>query len=396
MSTGTKTISALEQKRKEAAELIDKIETDIGQQLLTAKSQNVDQSLSARFTELAGNRQKLLRTVSDIEKKLAQIKDADVFVNEKQDEALRLEKDLKEQFLILGNLMYKNYNSSFPAVFDTFYADAKKEFELADLSAQRVESLKFEMETASFVAKLRLRTKYISEKRLLDTHSSKADRILAKGAETAMSNGKPDFGSAETLTELDEQAQTCAEFLSDIAEKKEAVRKKCGERSGLIDELKKDGVLDLTGKKRISELKKQILELEKEQRKLSLEAGHSFVNLYCTKDGVDIIECNGIAGDSVELVKKERMRLLSLNRRISILQMEDAVVRADSKIEDMKKNVVSMKNRIADLQNQIEELEKNIDAAENARNVVIGKKAALENEEAAFIKLIDKDKSVKK
>ena len=62
----------------------------------------------------------------------------------------------------------------------------------------------------------------------------------------------------------------------------------------------------------------------------------------------------------------------------------------------MKKNVVSMKNRIADLQNQIEELEKNIDAAENARNVVIGKKAALENEEAAFIKLIDKDKSVKK
>ena len=164
MKTGTKTIAALEQKRKEAAELIDKIETEIGQQLLTAKSQQVDQSLSAQFTELAGSRQKLLRTVSDIEKKLAQLKDIDVFVNEKQDEILRLEKDLKEQYLILGNLMYKNYNSSFPAVFDSFYAEAKKEFELADLSSQRVESLKSEMDSASFVSKLRLRTKYISEK----------------------------------------------------------------------------------------------------------------------------------------------------------------------------------------------------------------------------------------
>ena len=395
MSIGTKTISALEQKRKEASELIEKIEAGIGQQLLTAKSQQVDQSLAAQFTELAGKRQKLLRAVSDIEKKLAQVKDADVFVNEKQDETLRLEKDLKEQYLILGNLMYKNYNSSFPAVFDSFYAEAKKEFELADLSAQRVDVLKTEMENASFVSKLRLRTKYISEKRLADTHSSKADRILAKGAETALSNGKPDFGDAETLAELDEQAQTCAEFLGNIAEKKEDIRKKCEERSLLLDELKKDGVLDLSGKKHISGLKKQILEIEKEQHKISLEAGHSFVNLYCTKDGVDIIECNGIAGDSVESVKKERMRLLSLNRRISILQMDEAVVRADSKIEDMKKNVVGMKNRIADLQNQIEELEKNIDADENARNAVVAKRTQLENEEAAFVKLIDKDKSVK-
>ena len=395
MKTGTKTIAALEQKRKEAAELIDKIETEIGQQLLTAKSQQVDQSLSAQFTELAGSRQKLLRTVSDIEKKLAQLKDIDVFVNEKQDEILRLEKDLKEQYLILGNLMYKNYNSSFPAVFDSFYAEAKKEFELADLSSQRVESLKSEMDSASFVAKLRLRTKYISEKRMTEAHSSKADRILAKGAETAMSNGKPEFGSTETLAELNEQAATCADFLSKIAEKKEDVRKKCEERSSLLEELKNAGIQDASGKKRISELKKQIIEIEKEQRKISLSVGHSFVNLYCTKDGEDIIECNGIAGDSVELVKKERMRILSLNRRINILQMDEAVVRADSKIEDMKKNVVGMKNRIADLQNQIEELEKNIDAAENARNVVIGKKTMLENEEAAFIKLIDKDKTVK-
>jgi len=389
MNIQGKTVSALESKKKSLVSHIDQLEISVGRQVLQASAPMVEQQLSVDYAAAAGTKQQLLRNIAEIEELVSRLKNLEVKARNLQTALASKEEYINTKLLEFGKLIYKN-KESIPDDLKVHFAEAERLESLEEGYRQKVDEIEASLETASFFQKLPMQFKLSSLRNSEAVQQRKKEQAILSAARTITESGE------STLSDIiDEELQKS--FEGCIAEYDEltSIKNQLLENADESEETKQSLILldasDLTGKKRIAQINAEISQVEINQDELCRTAGRSYVSRYCTKDGEKILECEGIGAEEIASIAKERTELVSINRRIDIMQLNTALSDADKKIASLEKNAEEIRDQIASLEENASIIAEQIAAAHAAREVIIGKRTQLETEEGSSVKML-KDK----
>lgn len=389
MKTSQKTVSVLEQKQQETIQTIENLQETIGNQLLTAGAENVEREHAAQFSALSSKKQDALHAISKIEElaeKIQVLKDANL-------DAKRCAQELQtladEQYEAFGKALFAEYEEALCEDFDDAYANANNLTLQAETLQAEIDECNAKISAANFFNKLMIQVRLTKINADYARLNAKINHVLALGAKKLVSNDDT-FKDKNFSDNVKQCYETARAFFEDQKRKEDALNANAKEEASLKAELISLGATDATGKKRILALKADIKQTEDEIKNLAIIVGTKYANLYCTKEGEEILACTGLCSDLVKKVQEERKALLSLKRRIEIFKLSAAEEEAEKKIASFKNDAEDIKRRIADLQEQGVLIEEKINAALAARDTIVGKRVLLENEEASAQKCLEK------
>lgn len=389
MNTQGKTVSALESKKKSLVSHIDQLEIAVGRQVLQAAAPMVEQQLSVDYAAAAGTKQQLLRNISEIEDLVNRLKGLETKARNLQAALASKEDFISTKLLDFGKLLYKN-KETLPEDYKTHLAEAERLESLEDGYKQKVEEIEASLETASFFQKLPMQFKLSSLRNSAAIQQRKKEQALLSAARTITESGESTL-SGIINEELEKSFEGCLAEYNELATIKGQLIENADEAEVTKQSLILLDAADLSGKKRIAQINAEISQVEINQDELCRTAGRSYVSRYCTKDGEKILECEGIGAEEIASIAKERTELVSINRRIDIMQLNTALSDADKKIASLEKNAEEIRDQIANLEENASIIAEQIAAAHAAREVIIGKRTQLETEEGASVKML-KDK----
>lgn len=437
MKTREKTVSALEQKRQQILNNIEETEIKIGNRLLTAAYGAADASLVAQFTANAAEKQEKLRAIRDIETLTSKLKETRTLLADTKNCERELLALANERYGALGEALFAEYDGENPPCFQTHFDAAELVQSEIDETAKKVDELKEAIGKAPLFQKLSMQFNLSSLSATLANHNRRLHRILVDGGkeaaqsvlQTAAQSGAQGVNNAVKSTQSEQGANStaqseqatggalqntaqeafasfsdsvkaafekCRSFTEEAQKQARAVNDLTEQEASVKAALLAQGVSAESGKKRIAHLRAAIQTLEDAQNKLCQKAGSAYAALYCTTRGEAIMECTGMASDLVMTIQTERANVVSYNRRIEIMKLAAAQDEADRKIAQFTRGKEEILKRIESLHQEKALYEEKIEAATAARDVIIGKRAALENEETASVKLIKEKPSAER
>ena len=389
MNAQGKTVSALESKKKSLVSHIDQLEISVGRQVLQASAPMVEQQLSVDYAAAAGTKQQLLRNIAEIEELVNHLKDLEVKARNLQAAMASKEEYINTKLLEFGKLIYKN-KENIPEDLKIHFAEAERLESLEKGYRQKVDEIEASLETASFFQKLPMQFKLASLRNSEAVQQRKKEQAILSAARTITESDESTL-SGIVNEELQKSFESCIAEYDELTN----IKNQLLENADKTEETKQSLILldasDLTGKKRIAQINAEISQVEINQDELCRTAGRSYVSRYCTKDGEKILECEGIGAEEIASIAKERTELVSINRRIDIMQLNTALSDADKKIASLEKNAEEIRDQIASLEENASIIAEQIAAAHAAREVIIGKRTQLETEEGSSVKML-KDK----
>lgn len=388
MKSKSKTISTLELKKQELLDVIDETEIQIGNQLLTAGITAVENELLVQYNVNATQKQELIRSINEIERLIQKSRNIQSTYSDTKKCMKELDELSTERYELLGKYLYEEFSESMPEVFISYYEEAKKEENLAFDTNLQIQMQKDEIKTAPFFSKIIQKIKLPSLNQIYAAHMKRRNELLILGAKEVVAQGKECLEKFNASEKLKKAFENCISFENDSQKQKDFLQSTTMEESNIKSELLSLGVADSNGRKKIVQLRQEIQKIESDQSSLCHEAGHSYVNLYSTKEGEKIVDCTGICADLVEKVQNNRATFVSYSRRIEILKLISAQEEAEKKIESFKQSAIDLRQKIDSLEDEIILLEEKISAASAARDTIVSKRALLENEEASSVKLI--------
>ncbi|NLK45661.1 MAG: hypothetical protein GX297_03295 [Treponema sp.] len=392
MNTQGKTVSALESKKKSLLSHIDQLEISVGRQVLQASAPMVEQQLSVDYAAAAGTKQQLLRNIAEIEDLVNQQKNLETKSHDLQATLSTKEELINTKLLEFGSLIYKNRTDSLPEKFKPHFVEAERLESLEDGYNQKAKEIEDSLETASFFQKISVKFKLSSLKNSAALQKRKKEQIFISGARIIIDAGKNALKGSSITPEIQNSFKTCLEINKEINDIKNQLLEISDETDVVKQSLIQLEASDFSGKKRIAQINAEISQVEINQDELCRTAGRSYISRYCTKYGEKILECEGIGAAEIESISKERTELVSINRRIDILQLNAALKDADKKIASLEKNAEEIKEQIANFEENASIVAEQIEAAHAAREVIIRKRTQLETEEGSSVKLLkDKD-----
>ena len=391
MNTQGKTVSALESKKKSLLSHIDQLEISVGRQVLQASAPMVEQQLSVDYAAAAGTKQQLLRNIAEIEDLVNKQKELETKARNLQTSLSSKEELINAKLLELGRILYKNRNDSLPEDFKIHFAEAERLESLEDGYNQKVKEIETSLETASFLQKLAMQFKLSSLRNSAMVQQRKKEQVFISGARIVVETGENALSGSNVSSELQSAFEACLEEYKELDGIKNQLLENADDAEVTKQSLVQLEASEFSGKKRIAQINSEISQIELNQDELCRTAGRSYVSRYCTKDGEKILECEGIGAEEIASIEKERTELVSINRRIDIMQLNTALSDADKKIASLEKSAEEIRDQIANLEENASVIAEQIAAAHAAREVIIGKRTQLETEEGASVKML-KDK----
>ncbi|MBO4759576.1 MAG: hypothetical protein J5505_05905 [Spirochaetaceae bacterium] len=388
MNTQGKTVSALESKKKSLLSHIDQLEISVGRQVLQASAPMVEQQLSVDYAAAAGTKQQLLRNIAEIEDLVNKQKELETKARNLQTSLSSKEELINAKLLELGRILYKNRNDSLPEEFKIHFAEAERLESLEDGYNQKVKEIETSLETASFLQKLAMQFKLSSLRNSAMVQQRKKEQVFISGARTVVETGENALNGSNISSELESAFEACLEEYKELDDIKNQLLENAGEAEVTKQSLIQLEASEFSGKKRIAQINAEISQIEINQDELCRTAGRSYISRYCTKDGEKILECEGIGSEEIASIEKERTELVSINRRIDIMQLNTALSDADKKIASLEKSAEEIRDQIANLEENASVIAEQIAAAHAAREVIIGKRTQLETEEGASVKML--------
>jgi len=393
MNTQGKTVSALESKKKSIISHIDQLEISVGRQVLQASAPMVEQQLSVDFAAAAGTKQQLLRNIAEIEDLVNQHKDLETKARNLQSSLAAKEELVNVKLLEFGKILFKNKDDSLPEEFKTHFAEAERLESLENGYKQKADEIETTIETASFFQKISMQFKLTSLKNSAALQQRKKEQEFIAGARSIAESGENALAGCDICSETQKAFDNCLEVYGEIDNIKKQLVENADEAEVTKQSLIQLNAYELSGKKRIAQINAEISQVELNQDELCRTAGHSYISRYCTKDGEQILECEGIGADEITSIAKERTELVSINRRIDIMQLNNALTDADKKISSLEKTAEEIRTQISNLEKEASVIAEQISAAHAAREVIIGKRTQLETEEGSSVKKLKNKKS---
>ncbi|MCQ2580155.1 MAG: hypothetical protein MJ159_05625 [Treponemataceae bacterium] len=388
MNIQEKTVSALESKKKSLLSHIDQLEISVGRQVLQASAPMVEQQLSVDYAAAAGTKQQLLRNIAEIEELVKQNKNLETQARNLQVTLSAKEAQSNETLAAFGDLLYKNKNTAMPEIYKTHFEEAEHLEALENDYKQKAKEIEDSIENASFFQKLALQIKLSSAKNSALLQQNKIKQVFISAARIIVDAGEDALKGHAVTPELQKAFDSCINLNAEIEALKDKILEVAGETEVANQTLEQLGASEMSGKKRIAQINAEIAQVEINQDDLCRTAGRSYISRYCTKDGEIILDCEGIGTQEIESIAKERTELLSINRRIDIMQLNTALNDADKKISSLEHEAEEIRDKIANLEENASIVAEQIAAAHAAREVIIGKRTQLETEEGASVKLL--------
>ena len=389
MAVKNKTASALDFQHKEVVKNLQNYETSIGKQLLisaTADAKNVEE-----FNDFTSKKQALNRQIVQIKEITQKIKQNATILEDKKKQIAELEQTNNSRLETLGAELYNACKTFIPPAFVETKDEADTLTESINGYKKKAEDLKLELERATILQKIPVQFKLSSINNSLSVQQKKLCNLLKNGAKKVVSSGKNALADMPTPDSLLASFASCISIAEEIESKNTEIFNINEEIISFRTNLISLSVNDSNGKRRIAQINEEINNLENEQKKLCQKVGQNYVNLYCTIDGEEILQCTGIGENEMPQIIENRKKLKSISRRFEILKLTNEIEEAERKILQFNGEASDIAQKIEILQQKAKTVEEKISAANSAKEILIAKRAMVENEEGITLKLLKEE-----